>query len=69
MIQSGGILGELIEGISGTIKNEAKEEKGGFLGMLLGTLAASILRILININTGRGVKRAGEGKIRAGEDF
>ena len=35
--------GLLIKGISETIKNEAKEQKGGFLGMLLGTLGASLL--------------------------
>ena len=28
----------LIKGVSETIKNEAKEHKGGFIGMLLGTL-------------------------------
>ena len=33
----------LIKGISERIKNEAKEQKGGFLSKLLGTLAASIL--------------------------
>ena len=31
-------FGLLLEGVSETIKNEAKEQKGGFLGMLLGTL-------------------------------
>ena len=31
-----------MQGISETIKNETKEQKGGFLPMLLGTLAASI---------------------------
>ena len=31
----------LIKGVSETIQNEAKEQKGGFLGMLLGSLAAS----------------------------
>ena len=34
--------GLLFEGVSETIKNEAKEQKGGFLGMLLGTLGASL---------------------------
>ena len=34
----------LIKVISETIKNEAKEQEDGFLSMLLGTLAASILR-------------------------
>ena len=29
--------GSLIKGVSKTIKNKAKEQKGGFLGMLLGT--------------------------------
>ena len=58
--------GLLIKGISETIKNEAKEHKYGFFSMLLGALAASILR---NALTGQGVIRAGEGKIRAGQDF
>ena len=43
--------------ISETIKTEAKEQKGGFLPILLGTLAASILG---NTLTGKGVIRAGE---------
>ena len=55
-----------IQGISETIKNEAKEQKGGFLRMLLGTLAASILG---NALTQRGVIRAGEETIRAGKHF
>ena len=41
-----------VKGISETIKNQSKEQKGGFLGMLLGTLAASMLRSAL---TGRGV--------------
>ena len=53
----------LIKGISETIKNEEKEQKEGFLSMLLGTLAASILQ---NGLTGKGVIRAGEGVIRTG---
>ena len=47
----------LIKGVSETIKNEAKEQKGGFLGILLGTLGASLLE---NLLTGRGTVRAGE---------
>ena len=35
----------LLEGVSETIKNEAKEHKGRFLSMLLGTLGASLLEI------------------------
>ena len=58
--------GLLIKGISETNKNEAKEQKGRFLPMLLGTLVASILG---NALTGKGVKRVGEGTIRAGENF
>ena len=38
--------GLLIKGISETIKNEAKDQKGGILGMLLGTLAPTILAII-----------------------
>ena len=33
----------LLKGVTKTIKNETKKQKGGFLGMLLGTLAASLL--------------------------
>ena len=33
----------LLKGVTETIKNETKEQKGGFLGMLLGTLGASLL--------------------------
>ena len=58
--------GFLTQGISETSKNETKEQKGGFLLMLLGTLAASILG---NSLTGKGVITAGEGTIRTGENF
>ena len=47
-----------LKGISETIQNEAKEQKGGFLNMLLGTLDA---RLLGNILAGKGVIRAGYG--------
>ena len=56
----------LIKSVSEIIKNEAKEQKGGFLGMLLGTLGASLLG---NLLTGKGIFRAGEGAIRADQDF
>ena len=56
----------LIKSVSEIIKNEAKEQKGGFLGMLLGTLGASLLG---NLLTGKAKIRAGEGAIRAGQDF
>ena len=55
--------GLLLKGVSETIQNEAKEQRGGFLSMLLGTLGASLLG---NILAGQGINRAGEGVIRAG---
>ena len=55
--------GLLLKGVSETIQHEAKEQRGGFLSMLLGTLGASLLR---DILSGKGVIRAGEGTIRAG---
>ena len=58
--------GLLIKGISETIKNEAKEQKSGFLPILLGTLAASILGYALS---GRGVIRAVEGTVRDGQSF
>ena len=58
--------GLLIKGVSQTIKNEAKEQKEGFLSMLLGTLDASLLG---NLLTGKGVIRACECTIRAGQNF
>ena len=42
--------------VTKTIKNETKEQKGGFLNMLLGTLGASLLG---NILAGKGIVRAG----------
>ena len=49
--------GLLIKGVRETIKNEAKEQKGGFPRMLLGTLGASLLG---NLLTGKGTIRAGQ---------
>ena len=48
----------LIKGVTKTIKNETREQKGGFLSMLLGTLGASLLE---NLSTGKGIVRAGSG--------
>ena len=48
----------LLIGIIETIENETKEQKGGFLGMLLGTLGASLLT---NMLAGKGLLRAGYG--------
>ena len=48
----------LLNGGTKTIKNETKEQKGGFLSMLLGTLGASLLR---NLLTAKGIVRANYG--------
>ena len=55
--------GLLLKGVTETVQNEVKEQKGGFLSMLLGTLGASLLG---NLLTRKGIKRAGEGIVRAG---
>ena len=54
----------LSKGVSKTIENEIKEQRGGFLSMLLATLGASLLG---NLLTGKGIMRAGDGIVRAGE--
>ena len=48
----------LLKGITKTIKNQTKEQAGGFLSMLLGTLGATLLR---NLLAGKGISRAGSG--------
>ena len=53
--------GLLLKGVSETIRNEAKEQKRGFLGKLLGTSGAYLLG---NILTGKGIIRAGYGNKR-----
>ena len=53
----------LLKGVPKTVKNETKEQKGGFLSMLLSTLGASLLG---NLLSGKGTLRAGEGTVRAG---
>ena len=59
--------GLLLKGVSETIQHEAKEQRGGFLSMLLGTLGASLLGDILSKGlSGKGVLRAGEGTIRAG---
>ena len=60
--------GLLLKGVTETVQNEVKEQKGGFLSMLLGTLGVSLLG---NVLTGWGVNRAGKGRgiNRAGEEI
>ena len=58
--------GLLLKGVTEIVQNEVKEQKRGFLSMLLGTLGATLSG---NLLTGRGVNRARKGKRinRAGE--
>ena len=66
--------GLLLKGVTETVQNEVKEQKGGFLRMLLGTLDASLLGNPLTgkgstvKSQGRGIYRAGKGKgiVRAG---
>ena len=53
--------GILLKGVSKTVKNETKEQRSGFLSMLLGTLGASLLGNLLT--GGKGIVRAGEGSL------
>ena len=59
----------LLKGVTETIKNETKEQKGEFPSMLLGTLGASLLENLLTqkgiVRTGSGNKN-GKGNVRAG---
>ena len=54
-LESSGIL---LKGVKKTIENETKEQRGGFLSVLLGTLGASLLG---NLLSGKGMMRTGEG--------
>ena len=49
----------LLKGVTKTIKNETKKQKGGFLIMLLSALGASLFG---NLLAGKGIVRAGTGK-------
>ena len=65
--------GLLLKGVTESVQNEIKEQKGGFLSMLLGTLGASLLGDLLTgkgmhrAGKGKGIHRAGEGIVTAGE--
>ena len=50
--------GLLLKGVTEAVQDEVKEQKGGFLRMLLGTLGASLLG---NLLTGKGIYSAGKG--------
>ena len=57
--------GILLKAVTKTIENETKEQRGGYLSMLLGTLGASLLGNLLT--GGKGIVRAGDGRVRAGK--
>ena len=61
-----GESGLIIKGVSETVENEVKEQKGRFLGMLAATLAFHLLR---NMISGEVVIRQGQGTFRAGQNF
>ena len=64
--------GLLLKGVTKTVQNAVKEQKGGFLSILLGTLSASLLGHFLTgqgINRAeksQGINRAGEGILKAG---
>ena len=57
--------GILLKGVTKTIENETKEQGGGLLGVLLGTLGVSLLGNLLT--GGKGIMRAADGIVRAGD--
>ena len=71
---------KVVKSLEDSVQNEVNEQRGRFISMLLGTLAASLLGDLLSgkgaiatsqgqvVNKkGKGIHRAGEGIIRAGE--
>ena len=63
--------GLLLKGVTESVQNEIKQQKGRYLSALLGTLGASLLGNLLagkGVNKkGKGIRRAGEGIVTAGE--
>ena len=51
----------LLTGVTETVQNVVKEQKRGFLSILLGTLGSSLLG---NILAGKGINRAGKYQVR-----
>ena len=64
----------MLKGVTETVQNEVKEQKGGFLRILLGSLGGSLLGSLLTgrgknrAGKGREINRAGDGIVRAGYD-
>ena len=57
---------KIVKSLSGTFQNKTKEQRGGFLSMLLGNLETSLLG---NLLAGKRTIRAGEGTVRPGENL
>ena len=57
--------GILLNGVTKPIENETKEQRGGFLGMILGTLGATLLGNLLT--GGKAMMRADDGIVRSGK--
>ena len=63
--------GLLLKGVTKTVQNKVKEQKGGFISMLLETLGVSLLgnfltgKRIYKAGKGKGINRAGEGVLRA----
>ena len=64
--------GLLLKGVTETVQHEVKEQKGGFLSTLLGTLSAILLGNILagrgakTTSQGGGINRVGRGILRAG---
>ena len=66
IVKSLEVSGLLLKRFTETVQNKVKEQKAGFLSILLGTLGPSLLE---NILVGKGINRTGKGRgmNRAGE--
>ena len=53
-------MGLFLKGVTETVQNEVKQQKGRFLSILLDTLGVSLLE---NLLTGKGIYRAGKGRL------
>ena len=62
----------MLKRVTEAVQNEVKEQKGGFLSMLLGTLGASLLGNILTrqrvnrADKSKGINTEGEGILRAG---
>ena len=63
IVKSIGDSGLLLKEVSETVQNEAREQKGAFLSMLLSAIGTTLLG---NILAGKEINRFGEGIVKAG---